>query len=190
MVSATFTRGLFGGDDMAKWKLYWVESNGYEDCFVVAKNSRSARSVEVHNNGFDISEISAIRIMDIPDILEEQAVKKFREWSKLHAPSQADRANLHTWPWYADKWLLEGLGAQFRTMDDEEQTLLRDVVYARKASGECYTYSIGARALSERNESLPKYNNYDNEREIDITDQLYTWILPKSWWAYLLAALS
>ncbi|MGZ4107790.1 MAG: hypothetical protein ACXVO1_10685 [Tumebacillaceae bacterium] len=158
---------------MAKWKLYWVESDGYEDCFIVAKNSRSAKSVEVNSNGFDISDVRAFRVMDIPDIYEEQANKKFREWSKLHAPHQANRPNLQKWPWYADEWLLEGLGAQFRIVDDEKQTLLRDVVYARTDTGECYTYSIGARALSERNENLPKYDNYDNEVEIDITEQLY-----------------
>lgn len=31
---------------MTKWKLYWVASDGLEDCFVVAKNSRSAKKIE------------------------------------------------------------------------------------------------------------------------------------------------
>jgi hypothetical protein len=159
---------------MEKWKLYWVESDGYEDCFVVAKNSRSAKSVEVNLNGFDISDVRAVRVMDIPDILEEKADKKFREWSKTHAPQQANRPDLHQWPWYADEWLLEDLGVQFRIIDDEEQKLLRDVVYARKATGEWYSYCIGARALVERNKRLPQYDNYDNEPKINITEQLYT----------------
>mgnify|MGYP007135338631 CR=1 FL=1 len=48
---------------MAKWKLYWVESDGYEDCFVVAKNSHSARSVEANMNGFDISDATAFKFV-------------------------------------------------------------------------------------------------------------------------------
>lgn len=159
---------------MAKWKLYWVESDGYEDCFVVAKNSRSAKSVEINMNGFDTSDITAFRIMDIPDTFEMKADKKFKEWSKIYAPQQANNSDLHQWPWYAEKWLLEDLGAQFRIIDDEEQTLLRDVVYARKPSGECYTYSIGAKALYERNKGLPKYDNYDSEPQIDISEMLYS----------------
>lgn len=159
---------------MAKWKLYWVESDGYEDCFVVAKNSRSARSVEANMNGFDISDATAIRVMDIPDIFEEKADKKFRDWSKIHAPQQANNPDLHEWPWYADKWLLEEPGAQFRVIDNEEQILLRDIVYAKKPTGEWYTYSIGARTIYERNKDLPQYDNYDNEPRIDISKQLYT----------------
>ncbi|GIN08588.1 hypothetical protein J1TS1_27330 [Shouchella clausii] len=159
---------------MAKWKLYWVESDGYEDCFVVAKNSRSARSVEANMNGFHISDTKATRIIDIPDEYEEKADQKFRKWSKVHAPEQATNHDLHQWPWYSDKWLLEELGAQFRILEEEEQTLLRDVVYARKVNGECYTYNIGAKAIAEKNEWLPHYNNYDEEPRIDITEQLFT----------------
>lgn len=159
---------------MGKWKLYWVKSDGYEGCFVVAKNSRSAKSVEIHMNGFDASDVTAVRVMDVPDTLEEKADTKFREWSQKHALQQADRPDLHQWPWYAATWLLEDLGAQFRSIDDEEQILLRDVVYAKKPDGQWHTYTIGARALYERNERLPKYDNYDNEPEIDITNQLYT----------------
>lgn len=158
---------------MAKWRLYWVESDGYEDCFVVAKNSRSAKSVEINMNGFDTSDVNAFHIMDIPDAFEMKADKKFKEWSKIHASQQANDPNLHQWPWYADKWLLEGLGAQFRIIDNEEQTLLRDVVYARKPNGECFTYSIGAKALYERNKDLPRYDNYDSGPQIDISEKLY-----------------
>ncbi|MHA6533948.1 hypothetical protein [Paenibacillus sp. BAC0078] len=125
-------------------------------------------------NGFDFSDVTATRIMNIPDMFEAKADNKFREWSKIHAPQQANNPGLHQWPWYADKWLLEDLGAQFRIIDDVEQTLLRDIVYAKKPTGEWYTYSVGARALSERNEHLPQYDNYDNEPKIDIAEQLYS----------------
>ena len=158
---------------MPKWKLYWVESDGYEDCFVVAKNSRSAKSVEIQMNDFYSTDVVVTRILEIPDNFEVTANEKFRKWSKEHAPQQVSNHNLHYWPWYADKWLLEALGAQFREIDGVDQVLLRDVVYSRRATGECYTYSIGAKALRERNESLPVYDNYDNETNIDITNVLH-----------------
>ncbi|WP_141506271.1 hypothetical protein [Paenibacillus luteus] len=106
--------------------------------------------------------------------IEDKANRKFRKWSKKYAPEQANRPDLRQWPWYASKWLLRDLGAQFRTIDDEEQMLLRDVVYAKRATGEWYTYSVGARALTEMNRQLPQYDNYDNEPRINISDQLQT----------------
>lgn len=96
---------------MAKWKLYWVESDGYEDCFVVAKNSRSAKSVEINMNGFDASDINALRIMDIPDTFEMKADKKFKEWSKICAPQQANNSDLHQSPWYAEKMVIRRFGS-------------------------------------------------------------------------------
>jgi hypothetical protein len=86
---------------MSIWKLYWVESDGYEDCFVVAKNSRSAANIEIHMNGFELDDIKVTRIMDVPDKLERIANIKFRRWSKVHAPLQAENPNLKAWPDYA-----------------------------------------------------------------------------------------
>lgn len=38
-----------------KWYLYWVTSDGYEDCFVVARNAQAAKSLELNTNGFEWS---------------------------------------------------------------------------------------------------------------------------------------
>jgi len=124
-------------------------------------------------NGFDSTDVVATRIMDIPDKFEAIADERFREWSREHAPHQANNPDLHHWPWYADRWLLEALGAQFRTIDGIDQILLRAVVYSTRVSTECYVYSVGAKALRERNESLPVYDNYDQERCIDVADILH-----------------
>lgn len=135
---------------MAKWKLYWVESDGFEDCFVVAKNSRSAAYVEISMNGFDKDMVKATRIMGIPDEYEKIANDRFREWSKEHAPEQVKKDDLCAWPDYARKWLLSVLGAQFRNINGEEQTLLQDRVYGRKETGEVNTYDVGVRALQNK----------------------------------------
>jgi hypothetical protein len=84
------------------WNLYWVASDGFEDCFVVARNSRSACSVECQMNGFDLNEVQATKIMRIPESVERvyKNGKRYKE---------------HPWPWYVyGKSFFEGLGAQFR----------------------------------------------------------------------------
>lgn len=45
-----YSQGL-KGDIMSKW-VYGVASERLEDCFVVAKNSMSAKRIEKEKNGF------------------------------------------------------------------------------------------------------------------------------------------
>lgn len=118
---------------MANWKLYWVESNGYENCFIVAKNSQSAKSIELKRNGFSVLDVNAFQVMEIPEKLEKESEKNFLEWSKINAPQQANSPELQQWPWYTDKWLLKKLGGTFRNVGNEEQILFNNIVYARKA---------------------------------------------------------
>jgi hypothetical protein len=48
------------------WNLYWVVSDGIEDCFVVAKDARSACRVEICMNGFETHEVRATKVITIP----------------------------------------------------------------------------------------------------------------------------
>src|SRR5689334_21122515 len=107
-------RGLPMGHQTRAWNLYWVESEGLEDCFVVARNSRSACSVESKENGFDIEYAKATKIISIPKRLENS-------YKKQHAFKE------HPWPGYVyGKKFFEELGAQFRTNDKQEEMLLAD----------------------------------------------------------------
>jgi hypothetical protein len=99
----------------SQWHLYWVESDGVEDCFVVARNSRSACRVEIDENGFDVEDVRATKIMRIPQKVELSYRKNDRR----------------KWPGYVyGKEFFEKLGAQFRTVDGKHEMLLDDVVYA------------------------------------------------------------
>src|SRR5580692_3621769 len=101
----------------ARWNLYWVTSDGLEDCFVAAKNARSARSIEYQMNGFDFSEVKAIKVTCIPEDV-------------AHAYQRGRRHSRDPWPWYVyGKKLFKELGAEFRTIDGKEEMLLDDVVY-------------------------------------------------------------
>lgn len=130
---------------MSKWKLYWVASDGLEDCFVVAKSSRSAKRIEKEMNGFENQDLRATRIMDIPDKYEILANRKFRDWSKKHDYNKhLDVENLIAWPYYADKWLLDELGAEYRTIEGKEEILINDFVITSDN-----IYPVGVRAMQE-----------------------------------------
>jgi hypothetical protein len=127
------------------WFLYWVASDGFEDCFVVAKNSRSAKRIEYDMNGFDPDEVSALKIMRIP----EAAARAYQRSLKYKE---------HPWPWYVyGKKFFKSIGADFRSVDGREEMLLDDVVYQVDEYIPCSIQrqrSIGFRAIEEFN-SLP-----------------------------------
>lgn len=145
-----------------KWYLYWVTSDGYEDCFVVAQNALSAKSLEFQINGFEWKIIKAERIMEIPEryikIENYLTIRSLRE----HASEQIKSYNIHQTAYYATDWMLERLGAKWRTIEEKKQMLLLDKVYAYDEYGRSYTYNIGARALVEDfNENIKfNFSNY------------------------------
>jgi hypothetical protein len=136
-----------------KWQLYWVESDGLEDCFVVARNVRSACSVEIHMNGFDACDVHATRIVRISPSVERAYLKE-----------NPDRR----WPGYVyGKMLFQKLGAQFRQADGRQEMLLEDVVYEIDEYAPCAitrARSIGQKAVSElRSDPDLEGLGYDDE---------------------------
>ena len=87
-----------------RWTLYWVSSDGYEDCFVVARNRRSAARVELDMNGFDPDDVEAERIGIVP-----REVERDYFWAN---------EDVRPWPWYVyGKELFAGMGAEIRETD-------------------------------------------------------------------------
>jgi len=136
------------------WNLYWVESDGYEDCFVVARNSRSARSVESRENGFEIDFARATRIMRVPKRVEN-SYKRQQEYKKRR------------WPGYVyGKKFFANLGAQFRKIDKQEEMLLDSIVYSVSEYGPCGLYrkrSIGSKAIEEMQREIPDPKHDDED---------------------------
>lgn len=145
---------------MRKWKLYWIISDGEDDCFVVAKNSRSARAVEKYGCWFlnELEDFDVIRVMDVPDKYELMAKKRY---CKINVNEDIDINTLNIWPDYATDWLLKKLGAEIRVVDNKKEFLIDDIVYAPG-----YVYPIGKRAMKELYE-------FDSDRKMDITDVSY-----------------
>lgn len=159
----------------SKWKLYYVESDGYKDCFIVAKNKRSAIKVDRDMNDFEIDKFKATLVCDIPDSLEAAADAYYLQWSRENAPSQVsaiESGELHAWPYYADRWLLKEIGASFRVAEDADEVLLDGVVYSCDSSGLHHTRIIGVRALWRFNPDLPRVVPIDEETA-DITQIIY-----------------
>lgn len=99
------------------WNLYWVESDGYEDCFVAAKNRQSAEALERHENGFAVGEVKAHRIGSISE--------EFRNFYFSFPENKK-----YPWPWYVyGREILENFGADFRIIDGVEEMLLNWAVY-------------------------------------------------------------
>lgn len=115
-----------------KWSLYWVSSDGEEDCFVVARNSRSAAKHDAEYCGFGHADMRVERVKPIPSAL-------MRSWI-THRTKANPTFEL---PWYADDWLLRQLGAQFRTRKSLNETLIDDVVYTQGEAGPFPPRTIG-----------------------------------------------
>jgi hypothetical protein len=133
------------------WNLYWASSDGDEDCFIVARNSRSAERVDVEHCGFERGDVRATRVKSIPN-------KLFHEWEKRRAKAQ----HCHPLPWYADDWLLRRLGAAFRQREHLSETLIDDVVYTNDPEGPVRPRIIGRRYLTEF-QAVKAFQRYGHE---------------------------
>ena len=138
-----------------RWNLYWVESDGIEDCFVVAKNTRSARRIEIEMNGFEPDEVRATKITSIPEKTRASYEKRKK----------------HAWPWYVyGKPFFRSLGAQFRIIDKKEEMLLLDVVYEVEEYIPCSIYrrrSIGKKAFAEM-KNMPEFAAVEHDQRDDV----------------------
>ena len=136
------------------WNLYWVESDGLEDCFVVARNSRSACSIEANMNGFDIADAKATKIMRITKAVEK-SYKRQNEYRERR------------WPGYVyGKNFFVSLGAEFRKIKNQEEMLLDEVVYAVDEYAPCSIHkrrTIGFKAVTELRDVPELVQDYDDE---------------------------
>jgi hypothetical protein len=140
---------------MSHWNLYWIETGELEeDCFIVAKNSRSACCIECNINDFEPEDVKATRITRIPKSVENYYIKQ-KQYKKK------------PWPWYVfDKKLFKKLGAQFREIDNNEEMLLEDVVYQYFPDCIIRQRSVGRKAIAEFKAVLDKTGyegKYDDE---------------------------
>lgn len=132
-----------------KWYLYWVTSDGFEDCFVVAQNVQAAKSFEFQTNGVEGNMVKAERIMEVSDRYDKIENYLWIRWSRKHAPEQIKNPNIHQRAYYARNWLLKRLGARWRTIEGRDQMLLLDTVYTYDYEEGWSKYTVGAKTLME-----------------------------------------
>lgn len=137
-----------------RWSLYWLSSDGEEDCFVVARNTRSAAKVDEDYCGFEHGYVAASKVCSIPaDVASRWIKKRKKEW------------HLFELPWYADNWVLKQLGAQFRERDNLHETLIDDVVYTQSNDGPIPPRLIGRKHLLEL-QSIKAFKRYGHVRSL------------------------
>ena len=142
------------------WNLYWVSSDGEEDCFIVARNSRSAARLEVDNCDFEAADLVVYHVKPIPTtILHSWEIKN------------NGKENIHTWPWYADQWLLRKLGAKFRERINLSEVLIDEIVYTNGSDEAVEPRTIGKRFVEEfRNTKvISRYGHEDKYSPTQMT---------------------
>ncbi len=136
-----------------RWTLYWVSSGTEEDCFVVARNCRSAARVEIEMNGFDAESIEVERICVIPKPVENEYFSNRRD-------------TFHSWPWYVyGRTFFEGIGAEFREIGGRAQMLLNEIVYEVdefSPGGMQRAHCVGQRAIRQF-ENVPEFKDIELE---------------------------
>lgn len=128
-----------------------MTSDGLENCFIVARNCRSAKKVEVDYCGFAHDEVMVERVLSIT-IAQEQSYRR---------RCKKDQ-NLKRWPWYADQWLLQKVGAQFRDIDGCNEILIDDIVYTTGSERPIRPRTVGKKAIKQLMED-PTLRNYGEE---------------------------
>ena len=115
-----------------------VASGGLEDCFIVARNSRSAARFDALSCGFEISSTLVEKIAPIPPNIAKRFALRRRSDSEIRVG-----------PGYADAILLERMGAERRVIEGRSETLINDIVYTTDASQTIMPRPVGTEALEK-----------------------------------------
>lgn len=134
------------------WNLYWISYDGDEDCFVVAKNSRSARCYDASFCGYDYQYSTATRACHIDKATFSKA--------KARATKQGRKLE---WPHHADDWLLRSVGARIRFVDEVKEVLIDGTVFTHN-----FEYPILPRDIGIKNYKSIRNDPIFKDREEDI----------------------
>ncbi|WP_456403834.1 FRG domain-containing protein [Hydrogenimonas sp.] len=124
---------------MSKWHLYWlhIECDSLENCFVIAKNSRSAKSFEFETCE-DVNSIIVTRVLTIPKELEEKEVKKYNKYLNNLTPLQREYANKHPWPNYAGDHILKYFNIEFKYINGKQKASYLNYEFQKDSFEEVY----------------------------------------------------
>jgi hypothetical protein len=110
---------------MSNWKLYWVVApSADENCFVVARNRRSAAKFEEDFTGFGPGDCTAVAVKTIPTQLANRKLPLRRRISRVEFGGEQQPPALQEWPGYAVDWLLLELGGEFKEQNGGQVTVI------------------------------------------------------------------
>lgn len=101
-----------------RWCLYWVAYDGEEDCFVVARNSKSAAVFDADFCGYCADDAISLKAASIP-------TPKARKFFMRSSAAQ----NIPPGPRHADGKLIKSLGGDQREIDGVIETKFGDLVF-------------------------------------------------------------
>jgi hypothetical protein len=100
-----------------------------ENCFVVAKNARSAAKHEEDGTGFDPGDCKAVAVKAVPSKLTNRRLPTKRQIAALHLGDDEQSPGIQTWPGYAEDWLLRVLGAEVMEREGGRVTVIDGTDY-------------------------------------------------------------
>lgn len=101
-----------------RWCLYWVAYDGEEDCFVVARNLKSAAAFDADYCGYCADDAISLKVVSIP-------TSKAKTFFKRSSVTQ----NSPPGPRHADGKLIKSLGGKQREIDGVIETKFGDLVF-------------------------------------------------------------
>ena len=108
---------------MSRWNLYWVECpSPDENCFVVARNSRSAAKHEEDSSGFDPKDCVATFVKAIPEDVLGNLEREERQLGS--SEDSCCFSPMRNRLGYVDDSVLKSLGAKFKYRDTARITIL------------------------------------------------------------------
>ena len=138
-----------------RWCLYWIAYDGEEDCYVVARNWRSALSYDANYCGYNPEYAAVAKVVSIPASKARFFFKRKSRGEKISAA-----------PRHADNQLIKSLGGEQRNSEEGLETRFDDLVYTTEAADTAYPREIGSRFLKNLHKSQ-LYKGFGEEDSYD-----------------------
>ena len=138
-----------------RWNLYWVAYNGEEDCFVVARNWRSAISLDASYCRYSPEHASAAKVISRPSSKAKSFYKRISSENKIFAV-----------PRHADNQLIGSWGGEQRESEVGLETKFDDLVFTTEAAETIYPREIGGRFLKNLHD-FDLYKQFGEEGTYD-----------------------
>lgn len=137
---------------MSKWHLYWlyIECDTSENCFVIARNSRSAKSFELEI----CDDIIVTKVLTIPNALEKNELKRHIKYLNTLTLKDQENRRKHPWPDYAQANLLEYFNIKFKYINGKQKAFYLNQEFTLGSLEETYGFENEEKSIKSVSDLL------------------------------------